>query len=356
MNKNEIEKARKEAETGLLDVLACPIVAGYMKNKDETTQDVYKLVLDIYLSRDYATHEQIMIMDSAASIVFDEMISGHKSGEAEDNAVAIKHVVVSFASFALKVLIKGTKITPEFIIMFNRSKEMFYDTVQEMKGISSRNDYEIDKQKNIEQITKAFEATQASGEASNIAGGIDVNLKQSDQELAHGAIATILSCPVILSINQSKKHKACSDALNAAYAIAIKPSSYKENIHAIEEFYSQAFEDANRERNEARSQGQDCCDHSMNTYNLVAHALYSADRVVYDKEEATKALRPHFMGYIKFFTDEHNTLINTMIKDPNCEVEAIGYKARFECNLDSLKKDTQGAIDKATEQSDKTVH
>jgi hypothetical protein len=346
----------EQAETGLLDILACPIVAGYMKNKDETTQNIYKLTLDIYLSRDYATHEQVASVKSAISEAFDEMVSERESGESEGGKVSIKHVVISFASFAVKLLIKETDITLDFINHFNRSKEIFYETVEEMKKVSSIDDYESDKQKNVAQITAAFKATQASGEASNIAGGIDVNLKQSDQELAHEVITMIVSCPVILSINQSKKHKVCSDALNAAYAIAIKPSSYKENIHAIEEFYSQAFEDANRERNEARSQGQDCCDHSMNTYNLVAHALYSAVRVVYDKEEATKALRPHFMGYIKFFTDEHNTLINTMIKDPNCEVEAVGYKARFEYNLDSLKKDAQKAIDDIDNKSDKTVH
>lgn len=356
MNKKEITKARKEAETGLLDVLACPIVAGYMKKKDETTQDIYKLCLDIYLSRDYATHEQVMGVQSAISTAFSEIVSEHGSGESKSNWVAVKHVVVSFASFALKALIKETKITPEFIKMFNRSKEMFYDTVQEMREVSSLGGYEIDKQKNVEQITAAFQRTQKSGEASNIAGGIDVNLNQSDQQLAHSVIATILSCPVILSLNESDKHQICSNALNAAYEMAIKPSSYKENIQPIEEFYSQAFKDANRERNEKRSEGVDCCDHSMNTYNLVAHALYSAVKVAYDKEEATKALRPHFMGYMRFFMDEHNTLIDSMIKDPNCEVESIGYKARFEFNLADLKKEAQNAIDKAAEQSDKTVH
>lgn len=346
----------EQAETGLLDILACPIVAGYMKNKDETTQNIYKLTLDIYLSRDYATHEQVASVKSAISEAFDEMVSERESGESEGGKVSIKHVVISFASFAVKLLIKETDITLDFINHFNRSKEIFYETVEEMKKVSSIDDYESDKQKNVAQITAAFKATQESGEASSIADGVSVTLKQSDQELAHEVITMIVSCPVILSLKQIEKHKVCLDALNAAYAIAINPTAYAENIHFIENFYAQAFEDANQERKERRAKGQDCCDHSMNTYNLVGHALYSAVRVAYDGSEASKALRPHFVGYMEFFMNEHKNLINTMIKDPNCEVEAIGYKARFECNLDSLKKDTQGAIDKATEQSDKTVH
>tara|TARA_X000000950_G_scaffold173137_1_gene210698 strand:+ start:445 stop:1716 length:1272 start_codon:yes stop_codon:yes gene_type:complete len=344
MNTKSIEKVKKEAVDGLLHMLSCPVTSCFMKTHDKLTNSIQEQSMNAFFLRTEASKEQAQAIASVISDAADCMQKDKKKsgGMITNGKLIYKYTIASFASVSCKIVIGDiSDIDDEMISLFDIGKKVFYAVTEKMTKSFIEADnppkdvYDQSKKINAEQLIRGYESTQKTGNLPHVEMGMT--------EISHRVIATIMCCPVVLSYKERKTE--VEGAFKNAYTIAMSPSRYDELIPAVESYYNNSVRDAHHEREEYRAKGGECCDQSMSTHNLIAHALYGALRVAHNQKNTSLGELNHQFEFLMVFEHEHKKMIKGMMEDPDCEVEPESYEEMYKSNLDNLEQDSQQSIE-----------